>query len=116
MRRSDVRVARRLVTLAREISASKPRQAATPPIVAVGGDIEFLYDPFSSTVEIGMGGEWWGGKVKMGRNVYHHRKESVDEGYKPVTLVVRRMRHGLAFDVMGGFYGTDGQTFLVEAR
>lgn len=74
-------------------------------------DIEFFFDPFASTVEVGMGGEWWGGPVKMGVNVFHHRKEKVDEAYKPVTVRVEKVGHHLRFAVMGGFGG--GATFML---
>jgi len=74
-------------------------------------DIEFFFDPFASTVEVGMGGEWWGGKVKMGENVFHHRKERVDEAYRPVTVRVEKVGHHLRFAVMGGFGG--GATFML---
>lgn len=68
--------------------------------------IEFGYDPFSSFLQIGMGGEWWSGKVSPGKNVFHHRKEGIDPAYRPVTVSVRSLGHDLAFDVSGGFgYG-----------
>jgi hypothetical protein len=78
------------------------------------GMIEFLYDPINGSIQIGMGGEWWGGKVKNGKNVYHHHKESVDPAYKPVTMYIRETGHRLSFDVMGGF--GSAATFSIKAE
>lgn len=75
-------------------------------------DIEVLFDPFQGIIQVGMGGEWWLGVVKMGRNILRHRKERVDPAYKPVQVNVRKLGHGLAFDIMGGFGG--GATFSLN--
>jgi hypothetical protein len=93
--------------------ASEDKTAATSTIFAYdrASDIELIFDPWQRSVEIGMGGEWWGGPVKMGKNVYVHRKERVDEAYKPVTVNVEKLGHGLRFAVMGGFGG--GHTFVL---
>lgn len=74
-------------------------------------DIELFYDPFKGTVEIGMGGEWWGGPVKVGKNVYVHPKERMDPAYRPVTVHVASVGHKYRFAVAGGFGG--GATFML---
>lgn len=66
-------------------------------------DVELIYEPFKNIVEIGMGGEWWSGKIGFGKNILIHPKGRIDEGYKPVTVNVRQKGHDLAFDIMGGF-------------
>ena len=86
-----------------DVKVAKSITSAMNQVFGFSDDVELGYDPFGSTIEIGIGGEWWGGKVKMGKNVYTHRKESVDPAYKPVTVVVRKQGHVLTFDVMGGF-------------
>lgn len=66
-------------------------------------DMELLYDPFTSFIQVGMGGEWWSGTIKFGKNMLRHRKERVDPAYKPVQVNTRKSGHDLYFDVMGGF-------------
>lgn len=67
-------------------------------------DVEVIYDPWSKNLQVGMGGEWWSGPIKgPGKHVFHHRKERVDDAYRPVTVVVRKQGHAFQFDVMGGF-------------
>ena len=75
----------------------------TNSIFRMENDIEFILNVTNGNLQIGMGGEWWSGKVSEGKNIFRHRKEMVDEAYKPVTVIVRSHGHGLAFDVMGGF-------------
>lgn len=75
-------------------------------------DIELVYDPFTSFLQVGMGGEWWSGKISPGKNVFRHRKERGDPAYKPVTVNVRKTGHDLHFDVMGGFGA--GATFRLS--
>jgi hypothetical protein len=70
-------------------------------------DIEFILDPTIGFLQIGMGGEWWSGKVRSGKNVFRHKKESVDPGYRPVTVVMKDKGDNLSFDVSGGF-GMEG--------
>ncbi len=79
------------------------RRAASGGILVVKDDVEVIYDPFKSTLEIGMGGEWWGGTVKVGKNVYRHRKERLDEAYRPVTVHVEKVGRNIRFAVGGGF-------------
>lgn len=75
-------------------------------IMAINDDIEFIYDPFSAYLQIGMGGEWWSGTVKPGKNVFVHPKEHVDEAYVPVIVEASRQNErGAVFIVSGGFYG-----------
>ena len=89
--------------------------AAGGQIFTEKNDVEFVYAPFSQFLQIGMGGEWWSGKVKPGKNVFRHRKERVDPAYKPVTVNIgRSVGHGIAFDVGGGFgYGA---VFVLKAE
>ena len=84
-------------------AVKRGRRAKQASILAVSDDVEVIYDPFRGSVEIGMGGEWWGGPVKLGKNVYRHRKERVDEAYKPVTVHVAQVGHAYRFAVGGGF-------------
>jgi len=83
-------------------------------LLAMKGDVEFLYDPFTGFAQVGMGGEWWTGDIKKGtgKYVFTHRKERVDPAYKPVTIHVRKTGHSLMFDVMGGF--GNGATFMMS--
>lgn len=64
-------------------------------------------------IQIGMGGEWWSGNVKMGNNVLHHRKEKGDEAYRPVKVIIKQGKDGVRFDISGGFYGDENAFFLL---
>jgi len=75
-------------------------------------DVEFLFDPFTNYAQVGMGGEWWNDTLKMGRNVIHHRKERVDDAYRPVTVNVEKVGHSYRFAIMGGFGG--GVSFFLK--
>ena len=75
----------------------------TSVLAISGSDVEFILNPFNGTLQIGMGGEWWSGPIKPGRNVFRHRKESGDPAYKPVVIVVSDGGEGIHFDVAGGF-------------
>ena len=80
------------------------RFAAGGQIFAVKNDVEFVYAPFAQFLQIGMGGEWWSGKVKPGNNVFRHRKQNVDPAYQPVEVWVgETTRRGIMFRVSGGF-------------
>lgn len=81
----------------------RDRHAASGHIFAVKDDVEFVYAPFAQFLQIGMGGEWWSGKVKPGKNVFHHRKERVDPAYRPVEVSVDVDSRGMRFYVTGGF-------------
>jgi len=73
-------------------------------------DIEFIYH-LDGFAQVGMGGEWWNSRLKPGNNVIHHRKEKVDDAYRPVTVKVEKVGHNIRFAVMGGFGG--GATFML---
>lgn len=103
------KIAKELVKLAKEITAK------SGDIITSKGLLDFVYSPFDSELQIGIGGEWWSGNIKMGKNVFRHRKERIDEAYKPVTIYVRPIQNGLAFDIMGGFLDT-GMTVYVDAQ
>lgn len=77
-------------------------------------DIEFLLNLADGFLQIGMGGEWWSGQVKMGKNVFHHRKEGHDSAYRPVTVVMKDKGDDIEFDVSGGF-GNEG-TIVIGAK
>ena len=77
-------------------------------------DIEMLFNPFSDYLQVGMGGEWWNGPVKLGTNVLHHKKERVDPAYVPVTVRIEQNGHFLRFAVGGGFGG--GATFHLNFK
>jgi hypothetical protein len=79
-----------------------------------GGDPECIFDPWKSYLQIGMGGEWWNGKVKMGKNVLHHKKEKVDPAYKPVGVHIDDVGHGIRFAVGGGL--GFGHTFVLNFK
>lgn len=72
-------------------------------IMGIKNDVEFLFDPFNSFVQVGLGGEWWNGKIDTGKNVLHHKKEHLDEAYKPVILNVKVSGQDMVFDISGGF-------------
>ena len=81
------------------------KQAASASLFAINNDVEFLIDPVTGFLQVGMGGEWWSGQMKgTGRHVFRHRKERVDPAYRPV--VVNTSKTGgskYVFDVSGGF-------------
>ncbi len=73
---------------------------------ALSNDVEFVIRALSGQVEVGMGGEWWGGHIKLGKNVLRHTKEAVDPGYAPVNVNVRKSGTNpsrFEFSVSGGF-------------
>lgn len=65
--------------------------------------VDLVFDPFESFIQIGIGGEWWSGKVKFGRTTLHHKKEKIDEAYLPVNLTIKNGGEGLFFEINGGF-------------
>jgi len=71
-----------------------------PPGVELGVDI------YRGFIQVGLGGEWWSGKLAP-HMVFHHRKESVDPAYRPVEVTIRVDGHSLVFRVTGGFLGQD---------
>jgi hypothetical protein len=67
------------------------------------GLLDFFWHPQAGEVEIGLGGEWWGGKFALGETVFHHRKEKVDDGYRPVKMLAKATEGGVVFTITGGF-------------
>ena len=67
--------------------------------------MEFLIDPVTGFLQVGMGGEWWSGQMKgTGRHVFRHRKERVDPAYRPVVVNISKTGGSkYVFDVSGGF-------------
>jgi glycyl-tRNA synthetase alpha subunit len=96
MKREEI--ASELLKMARSVTAMMG-------MFVVKDDIEFIYDPWTHHLQIGMGGEWWMGTVKPGKNIFRHRKERVDPAYVPVEVEVQYGNTRIAFDVTGGFYG-----------
>jgi hypothetical protein len=89
-------------------------KSAASNLYAEDDPVEFLYDPFASYVQIGMGGEWWNGKIRgPGTYTFRHRKEQGDPAYQPVSLKVTHLRTSseISFEVSGGF-GHDGVFIL----
>ena len=62
------------------------KQAASASLLAINNDVEFLIDATTGLMQVGMGGEWWSGPFQLGRSVLRHRKERVDEAYRPVEV------------------------------
>ena len=83
--------------------ASQTKQAMAGSLFILKNDVEVIYDPFTHILQVGMGGEWWAGKVKPGKNVFRHRKERGDEAYRPVTVHVEQVGHAYRFAIGGGF-------------
>jgi hypothetical protein len=80
-------------------------EAVAQWIWANDGDLEFALSPFDGQVQIGMGGEWWNGKLKGTKTVFNHRKQRVDPAYAPVTVEVTKDGNDFVFDIKGGFGG-----------
>jgi len=78
------------------------------------GLMEILLDVTSGFLQVGMGGEWWNGQIRPGHNVFHHKKENVDEAYKPVNVDVMGKGYQVAIAIMGGF-GFE-HTFTIGAK
>lgn len=97
--------------------ASEDKTAAYDGIYAYNrqSGIEINFSPWTQQIQIGINGNWWTGPVKLGKNVYHHRKERDDEfgQYRPVTVNVEKLGHGLRFAVMGGTADGTGHTFVL---
>jgi len=80
------------------------KQAGSHSMLAINDDVEFLIDPTTGFVQVGMGGEWWSGQLKPGRSVFRHRKERVDEAYRPVVVQAAKGVGGtFLITVSGGF-------------
>jgi len=95
------------------IKVSKFLTASSNTVEISSDRIDLLFDPFKGFLQVGIGGEWWNGKVDMGKTTLHHKKEKIDEAYKPVTVWIREYGHGLSFNIMGGFLDS-GETFALD--
>lgn len=73
-------------------------------IILDSNGVELMFNPYTQMINIGMGGEWWGGRVKIGTNILKHKKEEVDEYYKPVVVALTEVDPStLRIRVTGGF-------------
>lgn len=88
-------------------TASLDKKATAGSLFVLKDDVEVIFDPFTHILQVGMGGEWWAAKVRPGKNVITHRKEGVDEAYKPVTVRIEQVERAsiqaLRFTIGGGF-------------
>lgn len=62
-------------------------------IVAVGvsGEPELVLNPLNGDISVGMGGEWWDGKMRGNKAVLRHKKERIDPAYVPVHVTMRKL-------------------------
>lgn len=67
--------------------------------------MEFVFNPYTKYITIGMGGEVWSGYVEIGTNLLRHPRESIDNEYVPVVVYVTDLKDEEAteFKVVGGF-------------
>jgi hypothetical protein len=73
-------------------------------IILDNNGVELMFNLSSHLIQIGMGGEWWSGKVKIGKNVLKHRKEGIDDAYRPVIVSLKELNSSdLEIHVTGGF-------------
>jgi hypothetical protein len=79
------------------------------------GDVELGVDIYRGFVQVGLGGEWWSGKMAP-HMVFHHRKESGDPAYRPVEVTLRQDGHNMVFIVTGGFLGTDAAYLTMSLK
>lgn len=80
--------------------------ASSMRIEATKGMLDFVWHPMSGELEVGLGGEWWNGKLPLREGEvaqFHHRKEGGDPAYKPVKVSWERDRDGVRFIIHGGF-------------
>lgn len=81
-------------------------------IILDSNGVELMFNPRSGIIQIGMGGEWWSGIVKEGSNILTHKKENIDEAYRPVLVFLTELESSdLEIRVTGGF-GMEA-TFLI---
>lgn len=80
-----------------------------PPGTELGIDI------YRGNVQVGLGGEWWSGKLAPNM-IFRHRKESVDPAYQPVVVTVRHDGQGMVFRVTGGFLGQEAAYFTMSLK
>ena len=98
------------------IAEGVSRQATMSRVLARSPDglMEILLDVTSGFLQVGMGGEWWNGQTAPGQNTFHHKKEHVDEAYKPVTVIVASKGYQVQIMISGGF-GFE-HTFTIGAK
>jgi len=77
-------------------------------------DIEFGFCITEGFLQIGMGGEWWSGNIKSGKNILHHKKEKIDDAYKPVFVTIVNSGDYVLFTVSGGFYPDVQKKFMIS--
>lgn len=67
--------------------------------------VEFIFNKHTGLVQVCMGGEWWSGRVKLGKNVLIHRKQDLDECYKPVLVSIEELDQPDNYEITitGGF-------------
>jgi hypothetical protein len=76
--------------------------------------VDLIFHPITFLIQVGMGGEWWSGRLNIGTNVLKHRKEELDEGYRPVIVVLKELEDfSLEIQVSGGF-GMDARFMIGE--
>ena len=87
------------------IAESVSRKAAMTMIFSSSPDgmIEVLLDVTNGFLQVGMGGEWWNDQIRPGHNIFHHKKEHIDEAYKPVVVDVMGKGYQVMISIMGGF-------------
>ena len=79
-------------------------------------DVEMLLDVTSGFLQVGMGGEWWNGAVRVGRTILHHKKEHVDPAYVPVEVTMASRGYEVHMEITGGFYGDTRFNFVISAK
>lgn len=73
-------------------------------IILDDNGVELMFNPYTQLIQIGMGGEWWSGKVKIGTTILKHRKEDIDEYYRPVIICLTEIECSIIeIRVTGGF-------------
>ena len=80
--------------------------ASSMRVEATKGMLDFVWHPLAGEMEVGLGGEWWNGKLALREGEvaqFHHRKEGSDPSYKPVKVSWERQRDGVRFIIHGGF-------------
>lgn len=73
-------------------------------VILDNNGVELMFNLNSYLIQVGMGGEWWSGKVKAGKNVLKHRKEDIDEEYRPVVVFLTEFDSSeIEIRIIGGF-------------
>ena len=93
---------------------------ASPMRIAVSkGMLDFVWHPLDGELEVGLGGEWWNGKLPLRDGevaLFHHRKEGVDPAYRPVKVVWGRDGDGLKFTMEGGFLSNPAEVVVKVSK